>query len=49
MGRSAENLPERFRELVIPFGDGGYLARYELVGEAVVIVAVRHQSEAGYG
>ena len=44
-----EDLPERFRELVIPFGDGGYLARYELVGEAVVIVAVRHQNEAGYG
>jgi plasmid stabilization system protein ParE len=49
VGRPVEELPERFRELVIPFGDGGYLARYELVGEAVVVVAVRHQNEAGYG
>lgn len=48
LGRPVEELPERFRELVIPFGDGGYLARYELVGEAVVIVAVRHQREVDY-
>ena len=49
VGRPVKDLPERFRELVIPFGEGGYLARYELDGDAVVIVRVRHQNEAGYG
>lgn len=48
-GRPVEGMTDRFRELVIPFGNGGYLARYELDGEAVVILRVRHQSEAGYG
>ncbi len=41
-------LPE-FRELLIPFGDGGYAALYRYVAEedAVVVVAFRHQREAG--
>ncbi|MBS0527073.1 MAG: type II toxin-antitoxin system RelE/ParE family toxin [Proteobacteria bacterium] len=36
------------RELLIPFGDSGYVARYRLDGETVVILAVRHAREAGY-
>ena len=31
-----------------PFGDSGYLARYRLEGETVVILALRHQREAGF-
>lgn len=48
MGRPVEGLPEAFREWVIPFGDSGYLARYRLEGETVVILALRHQREAGF-
>ena len=36
------------RELFIPFGSAGYLARYRLDGELVVVLAVRHAREAGY-
>ncbi len=38
------------RELVIGFGDSGYIAlyRHEPVDDAVYILAFRHQKEAGY-
>ena len=48
MGRPVEGLPETFREWVIPFGDTGYLARYRQEGGTVVILALRHQREAGF-
>lgn len=46
-GRLVEGLPEAFREWPIAFGDSGYLVRYRLDGEAVTILAIRHQKEAG--
>lgn len=38
------------RELIIPFGDSGYVALYRLDPrrDAVVVLAFRHQKEAGY-
>ena len=36
------------RELVIPFGRAGYLALFEIIGDAVVVAAVRHQRESDY-
>jgi len=38
------------RELVIAFGDSGYVAlyRHELADDAVYILAFRHQKEVGY-
>jgi ParE toxin of type II toxin-antitoxin system, parDE len=38
------------RELVIPFGESGYVALYRHDAEAdlVYILAFRHQREAGY-
>lgn len=36
------------RELVIPFGRTGYLALFEIVGDTVVVAAVRHQREDDY-
>ena len=49
IGRPYAPNPE-LRELVIPFGDGGYIAlyRHEAGQDAVVVVAFRHQREAGY-
>lgn len=48
LGRPVEDLPEEFREWLIDFGDSGYVARYRIDGEAVVILAVRHQRETGF-
>lgn len=47
MGRPIEDLPEEYREWLIDFGDSGYVARYRIDGNTVVILAVRHQREAG--
>ncbi|MGO8801391.1 MAG: type II toxin-antitoxin system RelE/ParE family toxin [Roseiarcus sp.] len=48
-GRPHPDLPE-LRELVISFGDSGYVAlyRYEPADDAVYVLAFRHQKEAGY-
>jgi plasmid stabilization system protein ParE len=48
MGRPVEELPTEFREWVIEFGSGAYLALYRYDGKEVVILAVRHGHEAGY-
>ncbi len=49
VGRPFDDLPE-FRELIIPFGDSGYVALYhhEVSSGSVYILAFRHQKEAGY-
>lgn len=57
--RSLEFMPFSFRkavpgnpfirEIVIPFGAGGYVALYEIEnGETVTVLAVRHQREDDY-
>ena len=48
MGRPVEELPEEFREWVIEFGSGAYVALYRYDGKEVVILAIRHGREAGY-
>ncbi|MDM0114392.1 type II toxin-antitoxin system RelE/ParE family toxin [Variovorax sp. J22R133] len=48
IGRPIEDLPEEFREWIIDFGNSGYVARYRLDPDAVVILAVRHQKEVGF-
>jgi plasmid stabilization system protein ParE len=48
IGRPVEDIALGYRELVIGFGHYGYVALYRLDGSAVVIVAIRHQLEAGY-
>ena len=48
IGRHIEDMPDEFREWVIDFGDSGYLARYRIDADAVTILAVRHQKEAGF-
>jgi len=47
-GRSADGLELDHRELLIPFGGSGYALFYEVVGNTVFILAVKHQKEAGY-
>lgn len=50
IGRPDSELPE-LRELIIPFGDSGYVAlyRHDNVSDMVFLLAFRHQKEAGYG
>lgn len=49
IGRPFDDSPE-LRELLIPFGDSGYvlLYRHESTQDIVYILAFRHQKEAGY-
>ncbi len=49
IGRPFAELPE-LRELLISFGDSGYVAlyRYEPAEDVVYVLAFRHQKEAGY-
>ena len=44
------DMEHKLRELVIRFGDAGYVAlyRHEEADDAVYILAFRHQREAGY-
>jgi plasmid stabilization system protein ParE len=48
IGRPVEELPPEFREWVIEFGHGAYVALYRYDGRQIVILAVRHGREAGY-
>lgn len=49
IGRPFLDLPA-LRELVIEFGDSGYVAmyHYDAVDDAVYVLAFRHQKEAGF-
>ena len=49
LGRPFDDIPE-LRELVIEFGDAGYVAlyRYNVGTNTVYVLAFRHQKEAGY-
>ena len=47
IGRPCEDNPD-WRELLIPFGKSGYVARYFYDGSTVYVLAFRHQKEAGY-
>lgn len=48
VGRPAEEMEPEYREWPISFGDSGYIALYHYDGQLAVVVAVRHQKEAGY-
>jgi plasmid stabilization system protein ParE len=49
MGRPFAEAPE-WRELMVDFGDSGYVAlyRYDPSDDTVLVLAFRHQREAGY-
>ncbi|NYS62391.1 type II toxin-antitoxin system RelE/ParE family toxin [Vreelandella salicampi] len=48
IGRPIDDLPEEYRDWLIDFGDDGYIARYRLDVDTVVVLAIRHQREAGF-
>lgn len=48
VGRPAEEFEPEYRELLIPFGGAGYVLIYEVLGDFVYVLAIKHQKEAGY-
>ena len=48
IGRPVQEMDIAYRELVIQFGDSGYLALYRCEDDAVTVLSLRHQKEAGY-
>ena len=48
IGRPIEEMLPEFREWIIEFGQGAYVALYRYDGKQIVILAVRHGREAGY-
>lgn len=47
-GRPVEDLSEEYRELLIDFGDSGYIAMYHYKDSLVTVLAIKHQKEVGY-
>lgn len=47
-GRPMAEMEPEFREWLIEFGAGGYVALYRHDGTEVVLLAVRHVREVGY-
>lgn len=48
IGRPVEEMLPEFREWVIEFASGAYVALYHFNGKEIVILAVRHGREVGY-
>jgi plasmid stabilization system protein ParE len=49
LGRPLDDIPD-LRELIIEFGDAGYVAlyQYDMPSDTVFVLAFRHQKEVGY-
>jgi plasmid stabilization system protein ParE len=45
IGRPAEGMDPERRELLIDFGNSGYVALYRYEAELVTVLALRHQKE----
>jgi plasmid stabilization system protein ParE len=48
IGRPVDDLPNEFREWIIEFGQGAYVALYRYDGSEVLILAIRHGREAEF-
>lgn len=48
IGRPAVDMEPDYREWPIEFGESGYVVLYRYHQQTAVILAVRHQREAGY-
>jgi plasmid stabilization system protein ParE len=48
LGRPVEDMEDKYRDWIIDFGDSGDVARYRVAADTVIVLAVRHQKEAGF-
>jgi plasmid stabilization system protein ParE len=47
-GRPVDDMDPEYREWLVDFGESGYVVLYRYDGQTAVILAVRHQKEAGF-
>lgn len=43
IGKPVDDLPD-YHDIVVPFGSSGYLLRYRIQGETIIIIALRRQA-----
>ncbi|WP_246403752.1 type II toxin-antitoxin system RelE/ParE family toxin [Halomonas stenophila] len=48
IGRPVDGLPQVYRDWLIEYGDSGYVARYRIDGDTIVVLTIRHQKEVGF-
>lgn len=48
IGRPVDDMEPEFREWLVDFGDSGYVVMYRFDGTSAVLLALRHQREAGF-
>ncbi|HCH1049337.1 TPA: type II toxin-antitoxin system RelE/ParE family toxin [Vibrio parahaemolyticus] len=48
IGKPIEQMPQEFRDWIIDFGQTGYVVRYRISGDKIVVLAVRHQRESEF-
>jgi plasmid stabilization system protein ParE len=48
IGRPVEGMDPEFREWIVRFGASGYVVMYRVDDDLAIILAVRHQREAGF-
>ncbi|PWF44340.1 type II toxin-antitoxin system RelE/ParE family toxin [Massilia glaciei] len=48
VGRPAQEMDIEYREITVEFGDTGYIVLYRYELDAVTVLSIRHQKEAGY-
>lgn len=48
IGRPVEEMEPEYREWPIDYGNSGYVVLYRYDGQTAVILAIRHQREAGW-
>ena len=48
VGRPVSEMEPEYREWPISFGSSGYIALYRFDGQSAIVVALRHQREAGF-
>lgn len=47
IGKPVDDLPD-YHDIVVPFGASGYLLRYRIQDETIIIIALKHCKEAGF-
>lgn len=48
IGRPIEEMALEYRELLIDFGESGYVALYRYESDQVTVLSLRHQKEVGF-
>ena len=47
IGIAVEDMPN-YRDLIIPFGSGNYVARYEVDGDCIIIARLKHSQQSTF-